>query len=208
MALISHLHSDHFDPVAQNLLPKDVTILCQPEDKSEIESKGFRDVIPVTDMVSWKGITITRTPCQHGTGQVLQEMGNTSGFVFQAENEPTVYWAGDTIWCEAVASVISRTRPDVIITHSCGAMLGDQKGPPPNLITAKPRAISRYGVTGMSRVMNHLFFAFPWAHNQKNARSCPQTSTRRAAGSSARLDAKRKAASGSDRGHSRLSTPL
>ena len=125
MALVSHLHSDHFDPAAQNLLPKDITILCQPEDKPEIESKGFRDVIPVTDTVNWKGITITRTPGQHGTGQVLQEMGNASGFVFQAESEPTIYWAGDTIWCEAVAHVISRTRPDVIIAHSCGAMWGN-----------------------------------------------------------------------------------
>jgi L-ascorbate metabolism protein UlaG (beta-lactamase superfamily) len=125
MALVSHLHSDHFDPAAQDLLPKDVTLLCQPEDKFEIESKGFRDVIPVADTIRWKGITITRTPCQHGTGQILQEMGNASDFVFQAENAPTVYWAGDTIWCEAVSHVISRTRPNIIITHSCGAMWGD-----------------------------------------------------------------------------------
>ena len=52
-------------------------------------------------------------------------MGDASGFVFEAENEPTVYWAGDTIWCEAVAETIHRTQPDVIITHSCGAMWGD-----------------------------------------------------------------------------------
>ena len=52
-------------------------------------------------------------------------MGDASGFVFVAENEPTVYWAGDTIWCEAVAETIHRTQPDVIITHSCGAMWGD-----------------------------------------------------------------------------------
>lgn len=125
MVLISHLHSDHFDPAAQGLLPKDITILCQPEDKAEIESKGFRNVIPVTDTANWQGITITRTPCQHGTGEVLKEMGNASGFVFDSGNEPTVYWAGDTVWCEAVANVILQTRPDVIITHSCGAMWGN-----------------------------------------------------------------------------------
>jgi L-ascorbate metabolism protein UlaG (beta-lactamase superfamily) len=125
MALVSHLHSDHFDPVAQDLLPKDLTILCQAEDKSTIESKEFHNVIPVIGTVNWQGITITRTLCQHGTGKVLKEMGNASGFVFQAENEPTVYWAGDTIWCEQVADVIRRTQPDIIITHSCGAMWGD-----------------------------------------------------------------------------------
>ena len=125
MALISHLHSDHFDPAAQDVLPKAIPLLCQPEDAAKIESMGFRSVIPVDDTVNWRGIRITRTPCQHGTGAVLGEMGNASGVVFEAENEPTVYWAGDTIWCEPVAETIRRTRPDVIITHSCGAMWGD-----------------------------------------------------------------------------------
>lgn len=124
--LISHLHSDHFDPAAEALLPKDIPVLCQPEDKAELESKGFRNVIPVTGAVEWEGITITRTPCQHGTGEVLKEMGNASGFLFSSEREPTVYWAGDTVWCNAVADVIRRTQPDVIITHSCGAMWGDR----------------------------------------------------------------------------------
>jgi len=126
MALISHLHSDHFDPAAQELLPKTIPILCQPGDAAEIESMGFRSVTPVKDTVNRQGIRITRTPCQHGTGAVLGEMGDAFGFVFEAVNEPTVYWAGDTIWCEVVAEMIHRMQPDVIITHSCGAMWGDQ----------------------------------------------------------------------------------
>ncbi len=125
VAVISHLHSDHFDPTAQRLLPKDLTVFCQPGDDAELANKGFRNVILVVDSFRWKGIRITRTAGQHGTGKVLQEMGNASGFVFQAENEPTVYWAGDTIWCEAVADVIDQIQPDIIITHSCGAVWGD-----------------------------------------------------------------------------------
>ncbi len=125
MAVISHLHSDHFDPAAESLLPKDLPILCQPGDEAELETKGFRNVIPVADTVTWKGITVTRTAGQHGTGQVLEVMGDVSGFVFRAEDEPTVYWAGDTIWCQAVADVIERARPDIIITHSGGAVWGD-----------------------------------------------------------------------------------
>ena len=125
MALISHLHSDHFDPAARDLLPKAIPILCQPEDQAEIESMGFRSVIPVGDTINWQGIRITRTPCQHGTGAVLGEMGQRLRLCFEAENEPTVYRAGDTIWCEPVAETIHRTQPDVIITHSCGAMWGD-----------------------------------------------------------------------------------
>jgi L-ascorbate metabolism protein UlaG (beta-lactamase superfamily) len=125
MALISHIHSDHFDPTAQRLLPKSIPLFCQPGDESEIKATGFRNVIPVNESFNWEGITIIRTPAQHGTGDVLKEMGNASGFVLRSENEPTVYWAGDTIWCEAVDDVIAQIRPDIIITHSCGAVWGN-----------------------------------------------------------------------------------
>jgi len=124
MVIVSHLHSDHFDPTAQDLLPKSTLILCQPEDKQSISAKGFRNVMPVKQEIIWEGITLSRTPCEHGSGEVLKEMGNASGFVFQSLNESTVYWAGDTIWCEAVADVISEYQPDVIVTHSCGAVWG------------------------------------------------------------------------------------
>jgi L-ascorbate metabolism protein UlaG (beta-lactamase superfamily) len=126
MVIVSHLHSDHFDPAAQDLLPKDTLILCQPEDEQSISAKGFRNIMPVKQQIDWEAIIIARTPCEHGSGEVLQEMGNASGFLFHTQNEPTVYWAGDTIWCEAVASVISEYQPDVIITHSCGAVWGPQ----------------------------------------------------------------------------------
>jgi L-ascorbate metabolism protein UlaG (beta-lactamase superfamily) len=80
--------------------------------------------MPVKQEIIWEGITISRTPCEHGSGEVLKEMGDASGFLFRSQNEPTVYWAGDTIWCEAVAGVISRYQPDIVIAHSCGAVWG------------------------------------------------------------------------------------
>jgi L-ascorbate metabolism protein UlaG (beta-lactamase superfamily) len=122
MALISHIHSDHFDPAAQKLLPKSIPLFCQPGDESEIKAMGFLNVTPMNKSFNWEGITITRTPGQHGTGDVLREMGTTSGFVLQSENESTVYWADDTIWCEAFKDVIAQFQPDIIITHSCGAV--------------------------------------------------------------------------------------
>ena len=125
MAIISHLHSDHFDPTAQRLLPTNLLILCQPGDECELKAKGFQSVVPIIDQITWENIEIIRTECQHGSGEVLQEMGAASGFVFKNENEPTVYWAGDTIWCKAVDDTISQVKPSIIITHSCGAVWGD-----------------------------------------------------------------------------------
>lgn len=125
MVLVSHLHSDHFDPAAQELLPKSLPIFCQPGDEIRIAEIGFPAVSPIDDLVEWKDITIARTPGRHGTGKLAEEMGRVSGFVFQAENEPTVYWAGDTIWYEEVQAAIERFRPYVVIVHASGAKFGD-----------------------------------------------------------------------------------
>lgn len=122
LVIVSHLHSDHFDPEAQRLLPKDLPVFCQPGDEDAIRAHGFERVTPVEGNVTWNGITLTRTPGQHGTGPELAEMGAVSGFVFQAPGEPTLYWTGDTILYPPVHEVLARFRPDVIVTHSSGAM--------------------------------------------------------------------------------------
>jgi len=125
LVLISHLHSDHFDPAAQQLLPKNTPIFCQPGDESQIAAHGFRQVTAIQDSIVWQGITIRRTPCQHGSGEVLAQMGQASGFIFQADHVPTIYWAGDTILTDTISELIGRTQPEIIITHSCGAKWGE-----------------------------------------------------------------------------------
>jgi len=127
LCIVSHLHIDHFDPKAQEVMPKDLTIFCQPGDEQMIESTGFTSVHPVESSSIWEGIEITRVPGQHGVGVWVQSMGKVSGFVFKAENEPTVYWTGDTIWYDGVENVISEHKPDVIITHSSGARIGNSE---------------------------------------------------------------------------------
>jgi L-ascorbate metabolism protein UlaG (beta-lactamase superfamily) len=122
LLIVSHLHSDHYDPEAQRLLPKDLPVFCQPGDEETLQGHGFERVTPVTDAVAWQGITLTRTPGQHGTGAELADMGMVSGFVFQAPGEPILYWAGDTILYEPVLQAIEKFRPEVIITHSSGAL--------------------------------------------------------------------------------------
>ncbi|MEM8532278.1 MAG: MBL fold metallo-hydrolase [Chloroflexota bacterium] len=125
VVIVSHLHPDHFDPVAQEQLPKSLPIFCQPGDDDAIRSHGFDQVHPITDAVEWHNIRITRIDGHHGLGPVEQEMGVVSGFVFEAANEPKVYWAGDTVLCEEVETAIHTHAPDIIITHSAGAMWPD-----------------------------------------------------------------------------------
>lgn len=121
---LSHLHSDHFDPAAEAQVSKSMPVFCQPCDREALLSKGFRDVAAIEDTTTWDGIAIRRIDCQHGSGDVLADMGTASGFVFRAEGEPTVYWAGDTIWFETVEETLRRERPDVVVVHAAGAVWG------------------------------------------------------------------------------------
>ena len=121
MAIVSHMHPDHFDQLAAQLLPSEVTLFCQPGDEAMLRQFGVRNPSAINDSTIWEGISITRTPGQHGSGVWAQHMGNVSGFVLQGNDEPTVYWAGDTILYDGVRQVLSEIKPDVIITHSGGA---------------------------------------------------------------------------------------
>lgn len=122
LLIVSHLHSDHFDPLAQELLPKNLPLICQSGDEPTIKEKGFTDVRPLEKSIEWNAIKINHTEGNHGSGKWLERMGSVMGFVLHAENEPTVYWAGDTIWYSAVQQAIELYKPDIIITHSSGAL--------------------------------------------------------------------------------------
>lgn len=119
--LVTHTHRDHWDDAAIQLVPKDLPLFCQPEDQAKMESTHFVNVAPVHDARNWSKICITRTGGQHGTGEIGKAMAPVSGYVLTNENEPTVYIAGDTIWCKEVADTIHQFKPDVIVVNAGGA---------------------------------------------------------------------------------------
>ncbi|OHD73746.1 MAG: hypothetical protein A2V99_08875, partial [Spirochaetes bacterium RBG_16_67_19] len=100
VVIVSHPHSDHFDPLARRLLPKAVPLFCQPCDREEIEGEGFTDVRPVQDSARFQGVSLHRVPGRHGTG------GDG--------NDLRLHPAGS----------IRRFAPRVVITHSSGAVWG------------------------------------------------------------------------------------
>ena len=48
-------------------------------------------------------------------------MGPVSGFVVQSEGSPSLYVAGDTIWCEEVEEALLAHRPDVVVVNAGAA---------------------------------------------------------------------------------------
>lgn len=119
--LVTHTHRDHWDDAAIQLVPKDLPLFCQPEDLAKMEATHFLNAAAVHDARTWSRICITRTHAQHGTGEIGKAMAPASGYVLQTEGEPTLYVAGDTIWCKDVAEAIRRFHPDVIVVNAGGA---------------------------------------------------------------------------------------
>lgn len=126
--LVSHLHSDHFDDVAQKMLPRSMPILCHGRDREAIIAMGFDDVRAIGEGIMMGGVSIRTTDGRHGPPEVLEDMGDVSGFLIGAVSEPTLYWAGDTILCAEVENVLMAERPEIVVVHGCGA-LWKGKGP-------------------------------------------------------------------------------
>lgn len=119
--LVTHTHRDHFDTEASRLLHKDLPLVCQPADTTKFRELGFTASIPVETSASWRNITFHRAGGQHGKGELAIKMGPVSGFILQASAEPTLYIAGDTIWCPEVEQTLAAYQPDVIVLFAGAA---------------------------------------------------------------------------------------
>jgi len=109
LCIVTHLHGDHFDDAADALLPRDLPILTQPESAPALRRRGFADVA-----TSHPRIPMTRG--RHGTGEIGAAMGPVSGWVVDG-----VYIAGDTIWCDEVASALTEHEPHTVVVNGGGA---------------------------------------------------------------------------------------
>lgn len=119
--LVTHTHRDHWDDAAASQLPKQVPLLCQPEDEQKLRGDGFTRVQPLQTGLIWNALEVTRTAGQHGTGEIGKKMAPVSGFVLRGPGEDPLYLAGDTIWCSEVQHTIQQFRPAVIVVNAGAA---------------------------------------------------------------------------------------
>lgn len=120
--IVSHLHADHFDEVAKERIPKNWPLICRAGDEATIAGAGFQAVTPLENFLRLGSIILTAQPAQHGTGAVVEKMGPVMGFTLEAPGEPLVYWCGDSVLYPPLLEAVTCAKPDVIVTHSCGAM--------------------------------------------------------------------------------------
>jgi L-ascorbate metabolism protein UlaG (beta-lactamase superfamily) len=119
--LVTHTHSDHWDANASLLLNKQLPLLCQPEDQEKFHGQGFSDLRPVLDEAHINDVRINRIGCQHGKGEIGNSMAPASGYVLRTGGQPTLYIAGDTIWCSEVRDALSRYEPAIIVVNTGSA---------------------------------------------------------------------------------------
>lgn len=123
--LLTHTHVDHLDAAGVTALaPGGAPWLCQPEDVEDLTGIGLPDVrpVPAGAPLDLDGIAVHRTGGRHGREEAaVQGLGPVSGFVLSAPGEPTLYLAGDTVWCPEVEEAIAAHAPDWIVVNAGGA---------------------------------------------------------------------------------------
>ncbi len=122
VVLATHSHFDHVDRKAVGSLSKTIPILCQSADEARFKAWGFRTVMPISEEgIRWNGIRLFRINGCHGHGLIGRLMGTVSGFVLQADGEPTVYIAGDTVFCDYVGLALDTYKPDIVVVNAGAA---------------------------------------------------------------------------------------
>jgi L-ascorbate metabolism protein UlaG (beta-lactamase superfamily) len=123
--LLSHdQHADNLDNSGRAYVEKAARVLTtsigakrlgghveglQPWDRAElVKPNGCR-------------LKITATPARHGPAGIEPLAGEVIGFVLSAENSPSVYVTGDTVWYDGVAEVARRCSAGVVLLFAGAA---------------------------------------------------------------------------------------
>lgn len=125
--IITHVHFDHFDEKAKEVLPKDIKLFVQSEkDAAEIREAGFTNIEVLSEEgIMFEDIKLVKTIGLHGDEEVTRpvyEMLNIDseacGVIFTHETEKTLYLAGDTIWYDLVKQYLQTYQPEVVILNA------------------------------------------------------------------------------------------
>ena len=133
--IITHIHFDHIDEVALEVLPKDLKTFVQDEKEAkQMIEFGFTNVEVLTTNTIFDDIKLIKTSGIHGEDESIinsfKEANvsyNVCGVIFSHENEKTLYLAGDTVWCDDVKESINIYKPNVIILNTGDAKFHNGK---------------------------------------------------------------------------------
>jgi L-ascorbate metabolism protein UlaG (beta-lactamase superfamily) len=126
--ILSHLHGDHFDPVARERLGKDLPVFTTPSARRKLGSWGFREA---RGMRSWEtasladGLGITSVPGEHAPSYARRLLPPVMGTVVEVSDGRgtpfRLYITGDTLFRPWLRQVTDRLGPlDAMVVHLGG----------------------------------------------------------------------------------------
>ncbi|MEW6267665.1 MAG: MBL fold metallo-hydrolase [Thermodesulfobacteriota bacterium] len=132
LVVLSHLHEDHWDRVAEARLPRSLPIVTTPEAADTLGQKGFLAPEPLatwqTLAVSRGDVTlrITSMPGRHGGPTISRLLPSVMGSLLEFETDDgdlllRMYITGDTLVYEGLREIRHRYRDiDLALLHLGG----------------------------------------------------------------------------------------
>ena len=156
--ILTHIHEDHWDAAARNLVPRDMPIFTQDEkDAAKVREDGFTNVRILTEEgFDFKGTRLVKTLGKHGSShffavpQMAELLGNVMGVVFIHPGYATAYVAGDTIWNKNVEDALTRYEPDVVFLNTGYAQV---KGFDGSIIMGKNDVLLAYNYSPQAKIV-------------------------------------------------------
>lgn len=118
--LLTHLHFDHFDQAAAEILPKKTPVLCSKADVKRLNGLGFSATFPIEGKYEVAGINITQYPATHGMGLLKYMMGKGSSYLIDY-NGFKIFLTGDCLLTPALKANLLAAKPDVVIANAGAA---------------------------------------------------------------------------------------
>lgn len=132
--IVTHIHLDHFDPTAIELIPKDMMMFAQNDDEArQIKEFGFKNVEVLNEEgILFGDIKLIKTPAKHYSDESILDLfhqlntaDESCGVIFNHSEEKSLYIMGDTIWYDGIKDVLDKYTPNVIVVNSGNAQFVD-----------------------------------------------------------------------------------
>jgi L-ascorbate metabolism protein UlaG (beta-lactamase superfamily) len=134
LVLLSHLHGDHWDRVAERGLDRGLPVVTTPAAAGTLGRRGFRGSEGLETWDSWEAssggdvLRITALPGRHAPTGLDRVLPPVMGSLVQVERagEPllNLYVSGDTLNVPELRKIVERVgSPDVAVVHLGGTRL-------------------------------------------------------------------------------------
>lgn len=131
--VLSHLHGDHWDRVAEAGIAKSLPILTTEQAARKLGRRGFatRGIRPWSSFTMSSGkarLSVTAMPGRHGPGPVDVLLPDVMGSLIDLEQEGgerlRIYVSGDTLFRDELRGIVERFPDiDVAVVHLGGTKL-------------------------------------------------------------------------------------